>query len=99
MVGCDSQGGACKPREPVSGRKGAPVPGWNRTRTIVGCGGSTSTCGPVHGPTICGRSPIGKWISTPPVGRCRCTYGDAPVRWTQTVRTSPASSGIGGLST
>jgi hypothetical protein len=46
-----------------------------------------------------GMAPIGKWISTPPVGRCRCTYTASPVRWIQTVRTTPANPGSGGRST
>ena len=51
-----------------------------------------------HG-EIWGWPPIGKWISTPPVGRCRCTYAAAPVRWIQTVRTTPAKARHGGRST
>jgi hypothetical protein len=50
-------------------------------------------------PTNWGWPPIGKWISTPPVGRCRCMYATAPVRWIQTVRTTPANPGSGGRST
>ena len=42
---------------------------------------------------------FGKWILTPPVGRCRCTYAASPVRWIQTVRTTPANPGSGGRST
>src|SRR5690606_3119126 len=62
-------------------------------------GGMTSTFGPVSGPISWGRPPMGQWISTPPVGRCRCTYGSAPVRWIQTVRTTPARAGTGERST
>jgi hypothetical protein len=42
---------------------------------------------------------VGKWISTPPVGRCRCMYAASPVRWIQTVGTTPANPGNGGRST
>jgi hypothetical protein len=79
--------------------RGGAVPGWNRTPTMVVCAGMTSISGPVSGPTSWGWPPIGKWISTPPVGRCRCTYAASPVRWIQTVRTTPANSGDGGRST
>ncbi len=79
--------------------RGGAVPGWNRTPTMVVFAGMTSISGPVSGPTSWGWPLIGKWISTPPVGRCRCTYGPSPVRWIQTVRTAPANPGNGGRST
>ena len=50
---------------------GGAIPGRNRTPTSVVYGAMTSTFGPVRGPINCGLPPIGKWISTPPVGRCR----------------------------